>query len=110
MAKSIGILIDPDTGDLQISSERDATGKIAQGLCIGETTYQNQALILQAFKGEFKEYPMLGVGISDLIGDNEQAGWKREIALQLEMDGMAVETVELDIKGKKLIVDAGYDS
>ncbi len=110
MAKSIGILLDPETGDLLVAVQRDAAGVIAQGLEIGITTFQNQALILQAAKGEFKEYPTLGVGISDILGDDEMTGWKREIALQLEADGMKVKTVDLDLKNNKLTIDAEYDS
>lgn len=103
-------MLDPVTGDLQMTVQRDAAGLIAQGLEIGVTTFQNQALILQASKGEFKEYPTLGVGISDILGDNEATGWKREIALQLEADGMKVKTVDLDLKNNKLTIDAKYDS
>lgn len=110
MAKSIGILLDPETGDLLVAAQQDAAGVIAQGLEIGTTTFQNQALILQAVKGEFKEYPTLGVGISDILGDDEMTGWKREIALQLEADGMKVKTVDLDLKNNKLTIDAEYDS
>lgn len=108
MAKAIGILIDPDTGDLQVDTERDALGLIAQGLGIGNTTYQNQAIILLAAKGELKEYPTLGVGISDMVNDHEAAGWTREIALQLEADGMTVNSVEINIVNNKLLIDAGY--
>lgn len=103
-------MLDPVTGDLQMAVQRDAAGLIAQGLEIGVTTFQNQALILQASKGEFKEYPTLGVGISDILGDNEATGWKREIALQLEADGMKVKAVDLDVKNNKLTIDAKYDS
>lgn len=110
MAKDIGILIDPATGDLQVSLERNAQGLITQGLAVGYTAYQNQAVILQAFKGEFKEYPTLGVGISDILGDHEATGWKREIALQLETDGMTVKEVDFDITKNKLIIDAEYNS
>lgn len=110
MAKSTGILIDPATGDLLADTGRDALGMIAQGLAVGVTTYQNQALILQASKGEFKEYPTLGVGISDMVNDHEAAGWKREITLQLESDGMKVKAVDLDLRNNKLTIDAEYDS
>lgn len=103
-------MLDPVTGDLQMAVQRDAAGLVAQGLEIGVTTFQNQALILQASKGEFKEYPTLGVGISDILGDNEATGWKREIALQLEADGMKVKAVDLDVKNNKLTIDAKYDS
>lgn len=108
MPKAVEILIDPDSGDLQVSTERDALGLIAQGLEIGDTTYQNQAIILQASKGEFKEYPTLGVGISDMVNDHEVVGWRREIALQLESDGMTIKEVEIDLINNKVIIDASY--
>ena len=108
MPKAVEILIDPDSGDLQVSTERDALGLIAQGLEIGNATYQNQAIILQASKGEFKEYPTLGVGISDMVNDHEVVGWRREIALQLESDGMTIKEVEIDLINNKVIIDASY--
>ncbi|WP_418450193.1 hypothetical protein [Alistipes sp.] len=110
MAKGKDILLDPQTGDLMADTARDAYGLIANGLQIGDTTKQNQAIILQAFKGEFKEYPTLGVGISDILNDNETAGWKREIILQLEADDMKVKEVDLDITNNKLMIDAVYRS
>ncbi|MDE6483477.1 MAG: hypothetical protein K2L01_06960 [Rikenellaceae bacterium] len=110
MSKRTGILIDPDTGDLRLSLVRDRHGLITEGLEIGETAYQNQALILQAFKGEFKEHPVLGAGISDMVCDHETAGWKREIAIQLESDGMKINECRLDINDNKLTIDATYDS
>ena len=57
MAKNIGILIDPETGDLQIDPRRNDQNVYVQGLQVGEVTIQNQAAILQAMKGELKEYP-----------------------------------------------------
>lgn len=110
MAKSTGILLDPATGDLQISPERNALGLFAQGLEIGEITYQNQAVILQASKGEFKEFPTLGVGIAAMVNDHETAGWRREIALQLEAEGMTVNEVVIDKTTNKMTIDAQYRS
>lgn len=110
MAKSTGILLDPTTGDLLVSTERDANGRIVHGLVIGEATGQNQALILRAFKGEYKEYPTLGAGLSGMLGDDSRAGWKREIALQLEADDMKISEVGLDFTNNKLTIDADYDS
>lgn len=110
MVKNKGILLDPETGDLQISTKRDALGMIRQGLVIGDTVFQNQSVILQAQKGELKEYPTIGVGILDMINDNEKTGWKREIALQLENDGMIVNDVDIDLINNKLTIDAEYSS
>lgn len=110
MAKAMGILIDPATGDLLAATERDALGLIASGLTIGDATWQNEAIILQASKGEFKEYPALGVGIDEMLNDHDATGWARDIALQLEADGMRVGTVDFDMENGKLTIDANYNS
>ena len=55
MAKNIGILIDPETGDLQIDPRRNDQNVYVQGLQVGEVTIQNQAAFLQAMTGELKE-------------------------------------------------------
>lgn len=106
MGKKTGIRIDPATGDLQVDRERDTRGLVVQGLSVGEVTAQNQAVILRAVKGEFKEYPALGVGISEMLNDDETKLWAREISLQLEADGMQVRHVEFN--GNKLVIDADY--
>lgn len=106
MAKSKGILLDPNALDLQLTVERGSLGLISGGITIGNTLYQNQAFILQAFKGEYKEFPTLGVGLSDMLNDDDLTGWKREITLQLESDSMKVDKV--DITTDKLIINAEY--
>ena len=108
MVRKIGILIDNDTLDLKVSVERSATGQVIRGLVIGHSLYQNQALILNCHKGEIKEYPAMGAGISDMIADNDVTGWKRDIILQMELDSMRVNHIE--ISSQKLIIDADYSS
>lgn len=110
MSKDRGILLDPQTGDIMISEDTDSFGLIELGLVIGEVTYQNQAIILQAHPGEFKENPTLGIGIADILHNEDIIGWKREIMLQLESDGMKVNDVGIDIKLGKLSIDASYSS
>ena len=61
-------------------------------------------------KGELKEYPTLGVGITNIAKDHETTGWAREITAQLKADGMRVNDVEVDITNNKLTVDADYDT
>lgn len=75
-------------------------------LQLGETTPQNQALILGANKGEFKELPMLGVGLADIVNDNDFDSWKREITEQLERDGQRIE--KLNINSQGLTLEAHY--
>lgn len=64
-------------------------------LAVGDVLDQNQYLLLITHKGEWKEYPLVGVGIGDLVNDSDLAGWKRDIAEALEQDGQVIERLEL---------------
>ncbi len=96
-------LISSATGyDLAMNVQRDNQGKVVSGLVLGETTHQNQALILTAHKGEFKEHPTLGVGLQDIINDHDMTMWKRLITDELEKDGMRVDKLTLTEDGLHL--------
>ena len=105
MAKNIGIQLNGDY-DLDIKIRRDENGKILSGLVIGDVTYQNQALILKAQKGEFKENPTIGVGIEDIVNDSDFGLWRKEITRQLEADGQRINRLVLN--EKVFILDAKY--
>lgn len=92
--------------DIQIRVERDASGKIAGGLVVGDILAQNQALIINAHKGEFKESPIVGVGISDMLLDHDALAWRTEIREQLEIDGQTVDDVK--VTTSEITVDAHY--
>lgn len=64
-------------------------------LCLGEITPQNQALIIESHKGAFKENPAIGVGISDMLLDNDPLYWKRRIREALEIDGQNVLSIQI---------------
>lgn len=70
-------------------------------LALGDTLCQNQALLLILHKGEQKERPAVGVGISDMLLDNDPIFWRTAIKEQLEMDGQKV--------GKVKITESGID-
>lgn len=76
------------------------------GVCVGDTTAQNTAFLLIAQKGELKEHPMLGAGISDIINDHDLSAWKRTIIETLEADGQQVN--KIDIKNGELTIDSQY--
>lgn len=84
--KRFGIQLDDETNDLKIEN-----GHIA----IGETLPQNEYMILMLQKGELKEEPLLGVGISDMLNDNDILSWKRKIRDGLKADGMTVEQISI---------------
>ncbi len=88
-----------------IDVRRDAEGRIVEGLRLGDILRQNQALILTLHKGELKERPLVGVGLSDMLLDNDPMYWRSSIMEQLEMDGQRVESVEVTTHGVKIASD-----
>ena len=84
--KRFGIQLDDETCDLKIRNG---------SMSLGETLPQNQYLLLTMNKGELKEEPTIGVGISDMLNDNDILGWKRKIRDGLKADGMNVESIAI---------------
>lgn len=91
--------LDEMTNDLKIEN-----GHIA----IGETLPQNEFLLLVMNKGELKEDPLVGVGISDMLNDNDTIGWKRKIRDGLKADGMKVEQISISSDGRIKKLEAKY--
>ena len=89
-----------------IQPHRGSDGKITSGLVVGDTLHQNQSLILHLHKGELKERPMAGCGISDMLLDNDPIYWRTLIREQLEMDRQTVTNIK--ITTKSIEIDAQY--
>ncbi len=102
------ILINDDY-EVKVSAVRNSSGKIVSGVQVGKTLYQNQALILLAKKGAYKEQPAMGVGIEGVLLDNDYLEWRRKIRLQLELDGQKVNEIKFSAV-HKLVIDADYNS
>lgn len=77
-------------------------------LTTGDTMYQNQWLILNSHKGEWKENPKTGAGISDMANDNDTSEWKRKIREELERDDMEIEKLTLDMQKSTFELKADY--
>lgn len=92
--------------DVTVAVRKDAAGKIAEGLVVGDILRQNQALILVLHKGELKSDPSVGAGLSDMLLDHDLLTWKREIREQMELDGQTVESVAID--NDKIVIDSEY--
>lgn len=90
----------------QITIKKDELGLITQGLTLGDTLRQNQAVILAMHQGELKERPMVGVGVSDMLLDNDPIYWRTKIKEQLEMDGQKVDSVKISKAG--LAIESKY--
>jgi hypothetical protein len=104
--KQRGILLDPATGDLAISLTYDGLGLITSGIVIGDVTQQNKTAIILNYAGAFKLSPTVGVGIADMLNDENPLHWRTEIRKQLAADGMTVKNVA--ITPENIIIDANY--
>lgn len=74
---------------------------------IGKADNQHQKHILIATKGEYKEFPELGVGISKMLSDDDFTDMLIEAKKNLQYDGMDVENISFNKSGK-LIIDGKY--
>lgn len=101
----IGITLTADY-EPRIRLVRDEEGRIIEGLVLGETLPQNQALILTLHQGELKEAPAVGCGISDMLLDHRPLFWRARIREQLEMDGQTVHSIKITTTG--IHIDARY--
>lgn len=85
-----------DNYDIAVNITKDATGKITNGWVLGDVLNQNQAIILSIHQGELKEDPSRGVGIADMLLDDDPLQWRIRIREQLEMDGQTVESITIN--------------
>lgn len=85
-----GILTDSNY-NLKIVPVRLANGLIASGLVVGNIDYQRCRMIIEAQKGEFKEFPTLGFGIDNYLKSVTQQKRQQfitELTKELKSDGM----------------------
>jgi hypothetical protein len=99
MNKSTGILLD-ENGDIMVRN-----GSIV----VGDASLQNQYLILIAQKGEFKEYPTFGDRISDMLHDNDELEWKKQIREEFAKDNLKVNKIDLNLQTGDINIDAKYN-
>ena len=74
---------------------------------IGISDKQHIKHILKAFKGEFKEFPELGVGIEQMINDDNYMDVLIEAKKNLQYDGVEGKNIKFTDEGK-LNVDGEY--
>lgn len=85
--------------DIQLNEAFDF--EISNGdLDVGESTLQNQRLLLVAQKGEFKQHPKTGVGIESYLNAENPQDMLLEIRSQFELDGMKVESLKQTSTGE----------
>lgn len=92
--------------DIEVNVKRDGYGKIVSGMIIGDVARQNQAIILSMRKGDLKENPSIGVGLSDLLLEHNLLSIRSEIRQQLELDGQTVNLIK--VTESSIVIDAKY--
>ena len=81
MAIVTDILFDPDTGDLACKDG---------DFVVGDSTFHHQADLLEAAEGEYKQYPTVGVGLTEFLNDENPAEMLRKIRIQFVRDGLNI--------------------
>lgn len=107
---AIQLIDNPDygnIGDLKVLPVRDGNNLIISGLCVDSTLEQNKALILMANAGEIKQYPTLGVGLSDAILGEDLLEYRHKIRKEFAKDGLKVTELEL-YNNKNISIKAKY--
>ncbi len=98
------ILLD-ETFDLIIGNEE---GLDKGDFQLAESTKQHQALLLLANKGEFRQSPLVGVGVNLYLEDDRLGAMKSELQQQLFLDGMTVDQLRIFNDGQ-VFIDASYE-
>lgn len=73
-------MIDPETGDLMVRSG---------ALVVGDTTAQTAEAVLQAMRGEFKEFPLLGAETLKMLGGTYNPTWTADTKAMLQVCGLS---------------------
>lgn len=82
----VGVLIDAETGDLQV---KDGS------LALGDNTEQVAECVLVAARGELKEHPLVGAEIYKLTNGNNDLFWCANAKQMLQAVGVPVSRVRL---------------
>lgn len=91
------ILLD-NTGDLAI---------VNGDLVLGYSDDRHQEHILLASKGEYKEFPELGVGLTKMLSDDDYVPFLIDAKKNLEYDGMKINNIKFEENGN-LSIDGYY--
>ncbi len=95
--------------DFKLDDNKDLTFGV-DDFNIDNTDQQNIELILLSHKGSFKEFPILGVGITDYLKSPEiisRLRLENEISNQLEYDNFEIKEVDVN-NLENIIIDGNY--
>jgi|SRR5690554_6909599 len=89
-----GDIVTDNNGNLQFTSG---------DVMLVDATHYHTRDILQSEPGEYKETPLIGVGIQSFTHEENVQELKSTIRRELQRDGQRVDTVKIDDKGDILI-------
>ena len=75
---------------------------------VGESTAQHEKLLIVSNKGEWRQYPISGVGIGRYVNDEAPGSLITAINTELKNDGMTVNSLRVNADGK-IEIDAEYE-
>ncbi len=75
---------------------------------VGISDYQHEEDLLIAQKGDFKQFPDVGVGIEDFINESDIDGLLDAVRSEFTKDGMTVSNISFDEQTGNLNYDASY--
>lgn len=73
----------------------------------GDSTQQHQRSLLMAHQGEYKQSPLVGLGLRNYLDDESPDDLMREIRKQFVQDGMTVNSLQITASG--VSVNAYYE-
>lgn len=76
-------------------------------LAVGFSDYQHQKDLLRSSKGEWKQHPEIGVGIIQMLGDDQYGEILIEAKKNLQYDGMTIRNILFE-DHQKLTIDGHY--
>lgn len=92
--------------DILLDSNNDL--KIENGdFVMGDSTYQNQKCLLLAAKGDYKQFPLIGVDVFNWLNDDRPEDMMREVRIQFSNDGMRVNKMDVNYPSN-IKIDATY--
>jgi hypothetical protein len=71
-----------------------------------ESTVQHKNLLFVTAAGEWRQYPMLGIGAVNFLQDDEMGGIYTKIQEQYKLDGLKVSGLKVTADGK--VTDNSY--
>jgi len=95
--------------DFKLDNDTDLTFTNGD-IVIANTDQQNLELILLSHKGAFKEFPIIGVGITDYLKSPEiisRLRLENEITNQLEYDNFTISEVDVN-NLEDITIDGNY--